>query len=330
MITPARRATRTALLALLLLVAAVPSIAAALSPGAQPVVAATPKPTAAEQVAAKHELTNAKAVVLGLVEGITEFLPISSTGHLHVVEQLLNVGKSKATKDATDSYTVIIQAGAILAVLLISWRRVVEVFQGLIGKSEPGRRLLFALVAAFVPAAVIGVALDKTIEKHLLKTAPIAAAWIVGGLVILALRSRRQGAHAVGRALESITPKEAVIIGFAQSLALWPGVSRSLVTILAALLIGLSLSAAVEFSFLLGLLTLGAATAYKLLKDGSLVFDTFGKTSPLIGIVVAFVSAAVAVKWMIAYLNRKELTVFAYYRIAVGIVTLGLMTTTLL
>lgn len=335
-VTQKGNAARSALLGLVLLVVAAPSIAAALAPASRSSVravavpASTAKPTPAQQAAAKHELTNAKAVVLGLVEGITEFLPISSTGHLHVAEQLLNVGKTSTTKDATDSYTVIIQVGAILAVLLISWRRVVEVFQGLIGKSEPGRRLLLALLAAFVPAAVIGVALDKTIEKHLLKTAPIAAAWIVGGLVILALRSRRQGAHSVGRALESITPKEALIIGVAQSLALWPGVSRSLVTILAALLIGLGLSAAVEFSFLLGLLTLGAATAYKLLKDGSLVFDTFGKTSPLIGIVVAFGSAAVAVRWMIGYLNRKELTVFAYYRIVVGVVTLGLMATTLL
>ena len=277
--------------------------------------------------AAKSELTVPKAIVLGLVEGITEFLPISSTGHLHVAEQLLDVGTTDATRDATDSYTVIIQIGAIAAVLIISWRRVMEVFAGLIGRSAPGRRLLVSLIAAFVPAAVIGLIGDKLITKHLLKTAPIAAAWIVGGGVILWLAPRYRKARGAGHALESLTVRQAVIIGAAQSLALWPGVSRSLVTILAAVLLGLSLSAAVEFSFLLGLLTLGAATVYKVAKDGSLVFDTFGTTSPLVGIVVAFLAAAVAVKWMIAYLNRHDLTVFAIYRIVIGAVTLALLAT---
>ena len=297
-----------------------PAAAAAAVPGA------ATKPSAA----AKLELTTGKAVVLGLVEGLTEFLPVSSTGHLHVAEQLMDVGKTPATKDAMDSYTVIIQIGAILAVLLVSWRRVVEVFQGLIGRSTEGRKLLLALAAAFVPAAVIGVVLDKAIGDHLLKTAPIAAAWIVGGVAILVFGPRYRAAQRSGRALESLTVREGAIIGVAQALALWPGVSRSLVTILAAIIIGLSLEAAVEFSFLLGLLTLGAATVYKLGKDGSLVFDTYGKASPLIGIAVAFVSAAVAVKWMLAYLHRHDLTVFAGYRIAIGAAAIGLMATTLL
>ncbi len=281
-------------------------------------------------VTAKSELTTAKAVVLGLVEGITEFLPVSSTGHLHIAEQLMDVGKSPATKEAMDSYTVIIQVGAIAAVLLISWRRIIEVFQGLIGRSVQGRKLLVALAAAFVPAAAIGVVLDKAIGDHLLKTAPIAAAWIVGGVAIMVFGPKYRTARRGGRALESLTVREGAIIGVAQALALWPGVSRSLVTILAAIVIGLSLEAAVEFSFLLGLLTLGAATVYKLGKDGSLVFDTYGKTSPLIGIAVAFVSAAIAVKWMIAYLHRHDLTVFAGYRIIIGVAALGLMATTLL
>ena len=297
-----------------------PAAAAAAVPGA------ATKPSAA----AKLELTTGKAVVLGLVEGLTEFLPVSSTGHLHVAEQLMDVGKTPATKDAMDSYTVIIQVGAILAVLLISWRRVVEVFQGLIGRSTEGRKLLLALAAAFVPAAVIGVVLDKAIGDDLLKTLPIALAWIVGGVAILVFGPRYRSAQRGGRALESLTVREGAIIGVAQALALWPGVSRSLVTILAAIIIGLSLEAAVEFSFLLGLLTLGAATVYKLGRDGSLVFDTYGKASPLIGIAVAFVSAAVGVKWMLGYLHRHDLTVFAGYRIAIGVVAIGLMATTLL
>ena len=303
-----------------------------LAAGARPAgaVAAVPSPAAKPSAAAKSELTTGKAVVLGLVEGLTEFLPVSSTGHLHVAEQLMDVGKTSATKNAMDTYTVIIQVGAILAVLLISWRRVVEVFQGLIGRSTEGRKLLLALAAAFVPAAVIGVVLDKAIGDDLLKTLPIALAWIVGGVAILVFGPRYRSAQRGGRALESLTVREGAIIGVAQALALWPGVSRSLVTILAAIIIGLSLEAAVEFSFLLGLLTLGAATVYKLGRDGSLVFDTYGKASPLIGIAIAFVSAAVAVKWMLAYLHRHDLTVFAGYRLAIGVVALGLMATTLL
>lgn len=277
---------------------------------------------------AHNELTILKAIILGAVEGITEFLPISSTGHLLVAERLLNVGQKAATKDATDTYTVVIQLGAIAAVLLISWKRVLSLFQGLVGKSESGRNVLIALVAAFVPTAVIGLVLDKPIEKHLLRPGVVAAAWIVGGLVIFALRSHYRSAQTGGRPLESIMWKHAVIIGVSQSIAVaWPGTSRSLVTILAAVLLGYSLAAAVEFSFILGLATLGAAAMYKLAKDGSVVFDTFGVANPIIGMVVAFVTAAVAVKWMVAYLNNHDLTGFAGYRILAGIVTLVLLAT---
>lgn len=275
---------------------------------------------------AKNELTALKAVVLGAVEGVTEFLPISSTGHLLVAERLLHVGQKAATKDATDSYTVIIQLGAIAAVLLVSWKRVLSLFQGLVGKSESGRKILIALIAAFVPTAIIGLALDKTIEKHLLRPGVVAAAWIVGALAILLFSRRYRNAQSGGRPLEMITWKHAAIIGVSQSIAVaWPGASRSLVTILAAILLGYSLIAAVEFSFILGLATLGAASIYKLGKDGSVVFDTFGVLHPMIGMVVAFITAAVAVKWMITYLNKHDLKVFAGYRIVAGVVTLALL-----
>jgi undecaprenyl-diphosphatase len=275
---------------------------------------------------ASNELTTAKAVVLGAVEGITEFLPISSTGHLLVAERLLHVGQKAATKDATDTYTVVIQLGAILAVLVVSWKRVLTLFQGLVGKSESGRTILIALIAAFVPTAIIGLVLDKPIEKHFLNAGVVSAAWIVGGLVILALTKRYQAARTGGRPLESIVWKHAAVIGLSQSISVvWPGTSRSLVTILSAVLLGYSLAAAVEFSFILGLATLGAASLYKLAKDGSVVFDTFGVANPLIGIAVAFVTALAAVKWMISYLQKHDLTGFAFYRIAAGVLTLGLI-----
>ena len=275
---------------------------------------------------ASNELTVVKAVVLGAVEGITEFLPISSSGPLLVAERLLHVGQKTATKEATDTYTVVIQLGAILAVLVVSWKRVLTLFQGLVGKSESGRKILIALVCAFVPTAIIGLVLDQPIQDHFLKAGVVAAAWIVGGLAILALTKRYQKAQTTGRALESMVWKHGVIIGLSQAISVvWPGTSRSLVTIMAAVLLGYSLSAAVEFSFILGLATLGAASFYKLAKDGSVVVDTFGVANPVIGMVVAFVTALVAVKWMIAYLHKNNLTLFAFYRIAAGLLTLGLI-----
>ncbi len=274
--------------------------------------------------AASTDLPLWKAIILGLVEGITEYLPISSTGHLLVIGHLLGLGDVAGNeKVALDAYAVIIQFGAIAAVLAISWRRVLSVLNGLIGRDVVGRKLLIALTVAFIPAAVIGKGGDSLISEKLLKPWPIVIAWIIGGIVMLVLWPKlkdRQGA-----ALETITSKQALIIGGAQVAALWPGTSRSFVTILAALLVGLSLTAAVEFSFLLGLLTLTAASAYTFLKDGSTVFDTYGTTAPLVGIVVAAVSAFVAVKFMVAALNKGGLAPYGWYRIGAGILTAGLI-----
>lgn len=281
--------------------------------------------TAPVVAAAAEHLPAWKAVILGLVEGITEFLPISSTGHLLVAERLLDLGTTKTSLDAIDAYTVIVQLGAIVAVLVVSWRRVLDVFNGLIGRSEKGRKLLINLIVSFLPAAVIGFVGKKLIEEHLLKPIPVAAAWIVGGVAILLLATRYRSAASSGSSLDQLTIRNAAIIGFAQAVAMWPGVSRSLITILAAVLIGMKLRDAVEYSFLLGLLTLGAASVYSILKDGSLVGDTYGWSSPILGMVVAFVSALIAVKWMVAYLNHRDLTIFGWYRLAAGAACIALV-----
>ena len=230
--------------------------------------------TTTDTTAAGNELTAGKAVVLGLVEGVTEFLPVSSTGHLLVTQRLMDIGTTSETKDAADAYAIAIQSGAILAVLLLYWRRLRSMAEGAIGRDADGRRTLIGLVVAVIPAAIIGVALDGPIKDHLLEVGPVIAAWIIGGLVILLLAPRLMGSRH-GVALEQITIRQALIIGIVQCLALWPGTSRSLVTILAALAVGLSLSAAVEFSFLLGLVTLGAATLYEVAKDGSTMIDAY-------------------------------------------------------
>lgn len=266
-----------------------------------------------------------KAIVLGLVEGITEYLPISSTGHLLVTERLLDVGTTKATESAADTYAITIQAGAILAVLVLYRRRVGDVIAGAIGRSATGRRILGALVVGFVPSAAVGFVFDDAIKDHLLEPGPVIAAWLAGALAIWVVVPRVHRGD--GIALDLVTTRQAATVGAVQILALWPGTSRSLVTIIAALAVGLSMSAAVEFSFLLGLVTLGAATVYDGAKNGGELVDTFGVATPLLGLVVAFVSAVVAVRWMVAWLQTRDLWIFAVYRVAIAGVALALVAT---
>lgn len=262
-------------------------------------------------------LSTLDAVILGVVEGITEFLPVSSTGHLLVVQRLLGLGQG-ADKVAADTYVVAIQVGAILAVVALYRQRITSMAKGLIGRDRAGRHVLTMLAASFVPAAVIGVTLGGTIKDRLFTPGPVVVAWVVGGVFLLWWKPR---AGTTG--LEQLSLRSAVVIGLAQSVALWPGVSRSLVTIVAALLVGCSMAAALEYSFLLGLATLTAATILDLAKDGSVLVDTYGTMRPLVGVVAAFVTAMLAVRWLVRYLARHPLSVFGWYRLAAAAVTLA-------
>jgi undecaprenyl-diphosphatase len=282
--------------------------------------------TAAHQ-SASRALGAGEAAVLGAVEGVTEYLPISSTGHLLITSRILDLPSSGTAGDAVKSYEIAIQFGAILAVLLLYRRRVGSMIEGLLGRSDEGRRLLGAVAIAFVPAAVIGVIAEKVIKDVLFGTWPVVVAWIVGGVFVVVLSRAGRLSPTPGRALGSLSQRDALIIGLAQVFALWPGTSRSLVTILAALLLGVSMSAAVEFSFLLGFVTLGAATAYEMLSSGKTMIDTFGIGVPLIGLAVAFVAAAISIRWMVDYLSRHDLSTFGWYRIGVALVVLGLVAT---
>jgi undecaprenyl-diphosphatase len=273
------------------------------------------------------ELTTGKAILLGVIEGVTEYLPISSTGHLTVAERVLDIGQTDATAEVTKSYTIIIQVGAILAVLLLYRDRIAQMLRGAAGRSPSGRRLLLALVVAFVPAGVIGFLFDDPIERELFGAGPVAAAWIVGGILLVLYASRLEPPPEAGAPLEQLGLRAALVIGVAQAVALWPGVSRSLVTIVAALLVGLTLPAAVEFSFLLGFATLSAASVYEMVTTGSEVVDAFGWVDPLVGIVAAFVAAAIAIRWMVGYLQSHDLAIFGWYRIAVGVATVALLAT---
>jgi undecaprenyl-diphosphatase len=252
-----------------------------------------------------------QAILLGLVEGITEYLPVSSTGHLLIAQRLLGIEQSVDS----NGYAIAIQAGAIVAVLGIYRQRVAHMLQGLMGRNPEGLRLALCVMAAFLPAGVLALLFDERIEQHLFGVKPVIAAWVVGGIAILAL-SRWIEARRNGLPLTALRWQSALLIGLFQCVAMWPGTSRSLVTILGGLVVGLSLSAAVEFAFLLGVLTLGAAAAYTALKHGDGMIAAYGWPALLAGFVTAWVSAAIAVKWMVGYLNRHGLAIFAWWRFA--------------
>lgn len=285
-------------------------------------------------------MTPLQAILLGLVEGITEYLPVSSTGHLILTAALLGLDKPE-TKGAVDAFNIVIQGGAILAVAGLYWPRIVQMIRGLLGKDTAGLRLLLNLVVAFLPAAVFGLLLDDLIEAHLFRPAPVLAALALGGVWMIWIdrwrsqkASGRQGVKAssdgadesvakVGLTIDAMTWKHALGVGLFQCVAMWPGTSRSMMTIAGGMMLGLKPKEAAEFSFLLGLPTLGAACVYKLAKNvkeahdtgGQNLFEQLGVAPVALGILVAAVSAALAVRWLVAFLNKHGLAAFGWYRL---------------
>lgn len=269
-----------------------------------------------------------QAAILGLVEGITEYLPVSSTGHLIVTSSLLGLDGDEVTKASVDTFNIVIQGGAILAVLGLYARRVRSMTAGLVGRDPDGLRLLIRLFIAFLPAAILGPLLDDRIEAALFHPMPVLAALALGGVALLLLgpwQKRRLDADAGGdapeRTIDTLTINHALIIGLLQCVAMWPGTSRSMMTIIGGMLVGLRPKQAAEFSFLLGLPTLGGACVYKLLKEfsrpeGERMWDVLGWEPMVAGLLVATVSAALAVKWLVGFLGRHGLAAFGWYRIA--------------
>ena len=255
-----------------------------------------------------------KIVVLGVVEGFTEFLPISSTGHLIIAGQLLGFGGEKAKV-----FDVFIQSGAMLAIVWEYRARFAGVLAGL-ASSSAARRFVVNLAIAFMPAAVLGLAFASTIKKYLFHAVPVAIAFIVGGLIILWVERRPRQPTVAD--VEEMTWKDALKIGFAQAVALIPGTSRSGATIIGGMLFGLSRRAATEFSFFLAVPTLIAAGAYDLYKHRALL-DAADLAPFSLGFVVSFVSAFVCVRWLLRYIATHDFSVFAWYRIAFGIVVIA-------
>jgi undecaprenyl-diphosphatase len=255
-----------------------------------------------------------KAAIMGLVEGATEFLPISSTGHLILAGDLLNF----MTHDKREVFEIAIQLGAILAVVWEYRSRFIRTFSGL-GRDPIANRLVINLSIAFLPLAVLGLLFGKTIKAHLFQPVPVAIAFIVGGFIILWAEKRQ---HPVTiPTVDDIRPLDAVKLGLAQAVALIPGMSRSGSTIIGGLFFGLSRQAAAEFSFFLAVPTLGIASFYEMYKSRDLFsIDDLGAWA--VGFVFAFISAMIAVRALIRYVSNHDFTIFAWYRIVFGIVVL--------
>lgn len=259
-----------------------------------------------------------EAVLLGLIEGVTEFLPISSTGHLILVGDLLGFVGTEA-----DLFKVVIQFGAILAVLVLYARRFTDVALALPSRPE-ARAFVLALVLGVVPALVLGVAFHGFIKSVLFSPWVVAVALVAGGVLILVIE--RMDLRPVVASAEAISPWLALKIGVCQSVAMIPGVSRSGATILGAMLLGVERRAAAEFSFFLAIPTMLAAASYDLYKNRELL-SADGALMIAVGFAVAFVSAALVVRALLAYLQRHTFTPFGWYRIALGLVMIGLLLT---
>jgi undecaprenyl-diphosphatase len=310
--------------------------------------AVEPAPKSAPAPGPAAELGIGDAIVLGVVEGVTEFLPISSTGHLIIANRALGLESEAQLKDkagqplwykapspkypegvpltlklAADTYAVVIQAGAIGAVVILYWQQLFLMLGGLLGRSSAGLRLLRNIALAFLPVVVFGLALHDLIDRYLFSVWAVIVALVAGAFLMLWAERWREANTGVGRTkgdAADLPPKRALYIGLGQCLALWPGTSRSMVTIVGGYLAGLSPAKAAEFSFLVGLPTLGGAALYKGVKSGPAMIEVFGWSSVLLGALTAAISAAVAVKFLVHILSRHGLAFFAYYRLVLAVI----------
>jgi undecaprenyl-diphosphatase len=253
-----------------------------------------------------------KAVLLGIVEGMTEFLPVSSTGHLIITGDFIGF-----TGERAKTFEIFIQLGSILGLVWLYRHKVIDVATTL--HRPQSQRFVLNLFIAFLPAAVIGLLLHQTIKAYLFNPASVAGALIVGGIIIL-LVERRKTAPRI-HSVDDLTPLDAFKVGIAQCCALYPGVSRSGATIMGGLLTGLSRTAATEFSFFLAIPTMFAATLYELYKSRDLLHAEDAIIFAA-GFIAAFLTALVVVKLFLAYVARHDFTWFAWYRIGFGVLVL--------
>ena len=255
-----------------------------------------------------------EALFLGLVEGVTEFLPISSTGHLLLAQRALGIERG----EAADAWSICVQGGAIVAVLALYPARCKQVLSGVLGRDSAGRSLALSLLVAFIPAAVLGFLAKDAVRERLFGLGPVAWAWLVGGVALLLL-GKKLRPEAGGRERSSLSLSGALGIGLLQCAAFWPGTSRSLVTIVGGVLVGLTVASAVEFSFLLGLVTLLAACAYEGWSAREALAGAYSPEVMLTGFAAAFIAAALSMRWLVSWVRDRGLEVFGWYRVALGL-----------
>jgi undecaprenyl-diphosphatase len=255
-----------------------------------------------------------KAALMGIVEGLTEFLPISSTGHLILAGSLLGFDDAKAKV-----FDIAIQTGAILAVVIVYWRKIADTVLAL-PASAPARRLALNVLIGFAPAVLLGLLLGKAIKAHLFTPQVVATTFILGAFVILWAERRPQSAARVA-SVDDMMPLDALKVGLVQCLAMVPGTSRSGATIIGGMLLGLSRRAATDFSFFLAIPTLIGAGVYSLYKERALLSWA---DAPLfgVGLVFSFVSAWLCVRWLLRYISSHSFVPFAWYRLAFGALVL--------
>ena len=256
-----------------------------------------------------------KAAIMGIVEGLTEFLPISSTGHLILVGSLLGFDDDKAKV-----FDIAIQTGAIFAVILVYWQKIKSTVVAL-PRQAKAQRLALNIVIGFLPAVVLGLLFGKVIKAHLFIPVVVASTFIIGGLIILWAEKRPPGSVRVEN-VDDMTPWDALKVGLVQCFAMIPGTSRSGSTIIGGMLLGLSRQAATDFSFFLAIPTLIGAGAYSLHKERALL-SVADIPMFAVGLVFSFVSAWLCVRWLLKYISTHNFVPFAYYRIVFGIVVLA-------
>ncbi|MDR1528731.1 MAG: undecaprenyl-diphosphate phosphatase [Puniceicoccales bacterium] len=273
--------------------------------------------------------TTKESIILGITQGTTEFLPISSTGHLILVDQFLlshgplpsgNMDDSKALRvQAKNAYFVIIQFGSMLAVLFLYRRRFTDMFLGLFGRNHHGCNLMLNLIASFLPAAIIGPFVSGWL-KILYHALPVAIALTIGGIIMIRVEKsyRKRWMRGYGK-IDNLTFAKSFFIGLWQCLAFIPGTSRSMATIIGGYQCGLRRSEAAEYSFLLGFVTLSAATVYEFVKNFHIISLYFSAKTFLLGISIACLSSMVAIKFLISFIARNGMIIFAWYRIILAI-----------
>ncbi len=292
----------------------------------------------------KTDISYTDAVILGFVEGITEYLPVSSTGHLLITNALLGLdskepivdknglnviksdGEVYTTKLLADSYAIVIQFGAIASVAILYWRTLLSIVFGLLGRNPQGLKLFVNLCVAFLPAAIVGLLFHKIIESVFFGIMPIIIALVVGALVMIVIQKKYDKNNSNRKIqIQNLSISQSFVIGVLQCVSLIPGTSRSMVTILGGYLVGMNAKNSAMFSFLLGLITLSSASAYKLYTDGEAMLNVLSPKPMLVGIIVAFVSSLIAVKWLVGFLTKNGLVPFAIYRLLIAVILTSML-----